>query len=166
MTRRYGVIQRRPLVKEEGTHWRDRALSERRRLWGYDAPWLDVDELALAIEYDHATPVALTEFKLDGPNQRPWPELERHASIVAARRLADAASIPFLVVYYQRAPWTFRVHAGNAAARELLGQPTIVCSELDYVQLQYRIRRRPMPATVLADLGVDGKSTRELLHGT
>ena len=32
-------------VRAERTHWRDEALSERHRLWGYDCPAVDVDFL-------------------------------------------------------------------------------------------------------------------------
>ena len=48
-------------VKQERTNWRDEALSQRHRQWGWNCPGLDLDFVFL--EYDKGRAVAVVEYK-------------------------------------------------------------------------------------------------------
>jgi hypothetical protein len=62
-------------------------------------------------------PAALVEYK----HFRARPINPGAATVVALRRLADRAEIPFLVAWYWPGSWAFRVHPLNDLARELFG---------------------------------------------
>ena len=49
------------MSSKERTGWRDQALSERHRAWGWDCPALDMD--FVMIEYDNGKATALVEYK-------------------------------------------------------------------------------------------------------
>ena len=143
-------------VKPEHTGWRDEDLSRRHRMWGRDAPFADLD--FTVVEYDHARPVALIEFKRAGDEQTPPAELKRHPTIIAIERLANAARIPFLLVYYKPAPWLFACYPVNAHAHDLYEEGTvapIVYSEFGFVTMLYELRKREVPDDVLVNLGLE-----------
>ena len=61
-------------VRAERTGWRDQALSDRHREWGFNCPSVDLD--FLMVEYNIGLPVALVEYK----NERAWMPDFRHAT--------------------------------------------------------------------------------------
>ncbi len=132
----------------ERTGWRDQELSERHRLYGFDCPAVDLD--FLLIEYHHAAPVALVEYKH-------WLARElsySHPSYQALRRLADGyrdGPLPFLVVQYLPGVWLYRVLPMNDAARRWFRDGERL-SELAFVRRLYRLRGLALPARVAAAL--------------
>lgn len=130
----------------ERTQWRDEAISARHRLYGWDTPALDIDFLML--EYDSGHPSALVEYKAQGakavnPN---------HPSMKAIRTLANAARIPFFVVFYSQAKnWCFHATPMNEYAQRFVPTPAYF-SEREYVQLLYRLRQKTCSPVILSQL--------------
>jgi hypothetical protein len=133
-----------PPVRRERSGWRDEALSRRHRLWGWDAPMVDLD---LFLEYDDAKPAGIIEYKhVNAP-----PLLVNHPTIRAIRGLADAAAVPFLAVRYSGEPdfeW-FACLGLNDKARAGLRERRIPekkpISEEAFVTFLYWLRGRGMP---------------------
>jgi hypothetical protein len=138
----------KPAVREERTHWRDQALSERHRLYGWDAPAVDID--LLLIEYSTGTPAALIEYKLQYAKQ---PNLE-HPSYRALKALADSSQIPFLVVFYNHENWAYEARPANEYAKKYVPETTIFC-EWDFVKLLYRMRGLTAPFPILLKLSAN-----------
>jgi hypothetical protein len=136
----------KPPVRQERTHWRDAAISQRHRLYGWDAPALDIDFLML--EYDSGRPAALVEYKAEGAQA----VNVNHPSMQAIRALANSACIPFLIVFYSPSKrWCFHATPMNDFARRYLPHPAYF-SERDYVLLLYRLRGRTCPPHILNQL--------------
>lgn len=141
-------------VRQERTGWRDGQISARHRLYGWDVPALDIDFLML--EYDSGKPSALIEYKAEGAAA----VNVNHPSIRAVKALADAAHIPFFVVFYSQAKnWCYHVTPVNPAARQMVPCPAYH-SEREYVTLLYRLRGRAAPQTILQKLNSWKPSTR------
>jgi len=120
-------------VRLERTEWRDQELSARHRQWGFNCPAVDVD--FLMIEYNHAKPVALIDYK-----HFKAIALRRHErSMVAITELANRASLPFLVAYYWPDIWAFRVYTMNDRAQKYFTDAELL-SERDYVERLYALR--------------------------
>jgi hypothetical protein len=135
-----------PIVRQERTHWRDEQISTRHRLYGWDAPALDVD--FLMVEYDSGKPSALVEYKAYGAKA----VNVEHPSYRAIRVLADAARIPFLVAFYgAQDHWWYYVIPVNHIARRYV-EVSRYFSERGYVELLYRVRGKPAPQDVLSKL--------------
>lgn len=133
-------------TRQEQTNWRDNQLSARHRLYGWDAPALDVDFLLL--EYDGSAPAALVEYKTQGAKGVNW----NHPSYRAMRVLADAAHIPFFAAYYgHKDRWWYYVVPMNHIAKRYVPASQYM-SERHYVELLYRVRGRSAPADVLNKL--------------
>ena len=125
-------------VKEERTGWRDQRISELHRTWGYDCPALDIDFLML--EYDHAIPSALVEFK----HENAPPLRMGHPSIRTLKELCNRANIPFFLVRYADNFSWFHVTPGNDRASEFVTEP-VRLTELEWITLLYRCRGRAVP---------------------
>lgn len=123
------------MSREERTGWRDAALSERHRKWGYHCPAIDIDFLML--EYDTAKPVALVEYK----NEQAPPQLPSHNSYRAIATLASRAGVPFFAVRYETNFKWFRIIALNPLAREA-NPPSGDISETEYRRFLMKIRGR------------------------
>lgn len=138
--------QPQPPVRQERTNWRDAAISQRHRMYGWDAPALDIDFLML--EYDSGKPAALVEYKAQGAQA----VKASHPSMQAIRTLANAAHIPFLVVFYSQVKnWCFHATPMNPFAQRYVPQPAYF-SEREYVLLLYRLRNRACPSNILSQL--------------
>jgi|SRR5579875_3254997 len=108
-------------------------LSERHRLWGFNCPAVDID--FLMVEYNHAEPVALIEYKFEFER---IPDLS-HPSYRAIGKLADCSDIPFAVVSVFRDPWRFVVYPVNHLAKQKWTTGKEL-SEREYVRSLYELR--------------------------
>ena len=128
----------------ERTGWRDESLSLRHREWGYDCPAVDLD--FLLIEYDHAEPKALVEYK----NEHAQPiHINKSPSIKAMANLANNAQLPaFLVRYADDFSW-WKVKALNTYALPYMEQAEMYFNEVEYVTLLYRVRGRKIPQSII-----------------
>lgn len=136
----------KPPVRQERTEWRDAAISQRHRMYGWDAPALDIDFLML--EYDSGQPSALVEYKAQGAKA----VQANHPSVKAIRFLANAARIPFFVVFYSQVKrWCYHATPMNSFAQHYVPQPAYF-SEREYVTLLYRLRNRNCPPGILSQL--------------
>ena len=121
-------------VRQERTGWRDQDLSERHRRWGASCPAADLDLLLTEIHVGE--PAALVEYK----HFLARPINAAATVILALRRLADRAGIPFLIAWYWPGSWAFRVCPINDLARQHFEDPEDF-TERGYVQRLYRLRR-------------------------
>lgn len=132
-------------VRGERTGWRDEAISLRHRLYGWDAPFVDLD--FPGIEYDRAEVVVLVEYKAKGAQ---IPNLQ-HPTYRAMAKLADNSKIPFLVVFYDPQTWMYFVMPANRYAKTHFTSP-VMLTERSYVEFLYRVRNRQAPAGLLEKL--------------
>lgn len=131
-------------VKEERTAWRDLALSQRHRLWGWDCPAVDLDFLFL--EYDRGKAVAIVEYK----NERAPEQHSSHPTYQAMIDLGTRAGIPVFACRYASDFSWWKPVALNAAARaQLDDRPT--WTERQWVEFLYWIRGYSLPASVFDD---------------
>lgn len=132
-----------PVVRPERTHWRDQSLSERHRLWGYNAPAVDID--FLLIEYDSDQPRACIEYKAVH-GQRIQTETSALRAVTA---LCNSAGIPFFLVAYHPTLFWVWIKAMNVRAQPYI--PTArYLSEVQFVTLLYRLRNRVVPQSILS----------------
>lgn len=128
----------------ERTGWRDQALSERHRAWGFNCPAVDLD--FLLIEYHYGRPCALVEYK----HRLARESDPSHPTIRAIVALADGyrdGALPAMVVRYDYDPWTFTVTPLNDAAAAIYGHRTAgPMTEQDFVRTLYRVRRKALSA--------------------
>jgi hypothetical protein len=120
----------------ERTGWRDKELSERHRLWGFNCPMVDLD--FLAVEYHTGKPVLLADYKRFTAKE---PDL-RHPSYKAIALLADGYSngpLPFIIPFYWPNIWAFRVIPVNEEARKHFYENEML-TEKEYVARLYRLR--------------------------
>ena len=122
-------------TKKERTGWRDQALSERHREWGYNLPAVDID--FLLIEFDQGIARAIIEYKHE------WAQEENTSSksYQAISGLANAAKLPFFVVSYGTDLSWYKVMPRNGNAYQCLSSVTTM-KEDEYVQFLFRLRRR------------------------
>lgn len=128
-------------VKPENYFWRDGAISQRHRTWGVHCPAVDLDFLLL--EFDYSRPVALIDWKAYGS---PEPNLMDN-NFKALRSLCNTSGIPFMIVFYKRYDWWFRVIPANVAAVKVYPE-TKVMSEYEFVDSLYKLRGREMPKSL------------------
>ena len=128
------------MTANERTHWRDEALSLRHREYGQNLPAVDID--FMLIEYDHAEPKALVEFK----NEHAQPvNVSKNPSIAAMAKLANNADIPaFLVRYADDFSWWKVLALNDQAASYLTNNPQIM-DEAEWVSILYAVRGKQMP---------------------
>jgi hypothetical protein len=129
-------------VAQERSGWRDKALSERHRKWGWDAPFVDFD----GIEYDDGKPLFMVEYK----HELAPPVSPQASNVRALCAVGDRADLPFFIVRYGSAPdWWFIVRPANKVAKKLRDLPQGRISERDYVLFRYRFAGRTPPSDVL-----------------
>ena len=128
------------IVKPENLEFRDGDLSIRHRSWGFDCPAVDLD--LLMVEYNNGKAAALVEYKF-AASPTPNPNLG-HPTMRAVAGLADASGIPFIVAFYTRDPWTFRVFRGNAHACRIYKTDGRLLTEREFVESLYFIRNRAL----------------------
>jgi hypothetical protein len=134
-----------PEVKKERSGWRDLALSNRHRRWGWDCPAVDLDFLFL--EYDRGKAVALVEYK----HENAPPQYASHPTYMAMIDLGTRANVPVFAARYAADFSSFRVVPLNDIAREYLPERTDM-TESEWVSFLYRIRGYNVPESVLAEL--------------
>ena len=137
------TLQVKPRLYDYEASW----YSDRHRLYGYNAPALDID--FFMIEYDHGLPAALIEAKhINAKNVR----LD-HPSFKAMKILADNSSIPFFITYYDPDTCCYFVVSMNDHARAvpLCSQPRWF-TETNYVKMLYWLRKKNAPAEILDKL--------------
>lgn len=132
---------------DEKLGFRCEEISQRHRLWGKNLAAVDLDFPLL--EYHHERPAALIEFKYK-TNTRLIDE--EQPSIRALKHLADAASIPLLLVRYHPTTWTFFVSPGNEHARAMIPIRGQEMSEREFASLLHEIRGEPVPRGLLKTL--------------
>jgi len=120
-------------VKAERTGWRDLALSQRHRRWGWDCPAVDLDFLFL--EYDKGKAVALVEYK----NEHAPQQYRTHPTYQAMIDLANRAEIPCIGCRYAADFSWFRPVPLNSFAEIWLPQLRMM-TERDWVTLLYNMR--------------------------
>lgn len=146
----------------ERSGWRDESISARHRQWGFNCPAVDID--FLAVEYSHAVPFALVEYK---HTQAQMPD-EDDPNIRALKYLADNQAdgpLPFMLVFYDPEVWSFRVYPFNDASRSFYSQAPdytdgcIHLTERRYVKSLYHMRKMKVDERVLsACMDVIGKA--------
>ena len=134
------------MSQEERTGWRDAGLSARHRSWGWDCPAVDID--VLLVEYDLGKPIALIEYK----NEHATPQQKTHPSFNALIELGNRASIPVFACRYKDDFSNFRVIPLNDFSKEYVPK-RITLTELEYVNLLYKLRGRKMPEELSKKLG-------------
>ena len=127
-------------VRQERTGWRDLALSQRHRVWGFNCPAVDLD--FLMVEYNIGKPVGLIDYK---QYLARMPDLQ-HPTYRALVDLADRdPPLPFLIAFYWPDIWAFRACPVNATAQGWFGHDEVLC-ERDFVRRLYRMRRLTLAA--------------------
>lgn len=135
-------------VRQERTGWRDEALSQRHRRWGWDCPAVDLDFLML--EYDHGKASAIVEYK----NEHAAPQYASHPTYQAMIDLGTRAGIPVIACRYADDFSLWKVTPLNDKAKEYI--PTREeMKESDFVSLLYRLRGYDVPQSVLDGISVE-----------
>lgn len=130
----------------ERTGWRDADVSQRHRAWGFNCPAVDLD--FLMVEYNIGKPVGLIEYKYHKTQQ----VLNlNHPTYRALRDLADTAQLPFLIAYYWKDIWAFRVLPVNGVAKQHFDHNEML-TEKQFVMRLYRLRRLVLTAELAAKL--------------
>ena len=82
------------MSRNERTGWRDEALSQRHRRYGWDCPAVDLDFLLL--EYDHGKASAIIEYK----NEHAPIQYASHPTYQALIDLGNRADLPVIAARY------------------------------------------------------------------
>ena len=131
-------------VRKERTGWRDLALSERHRRWGWNCPAVDLDFLLL--EYDRGKAVAIVEYK----HERAPLQFPTHPSYQALIDLGDRAGIPvFACRYASDFAWWRAIPLNRTAKLLIAGRKEL--SEPEWIGFLYRIRGYEPPAEFFVD---------------
>jgi hypothetical protein len=128
-------------VRKERTGWRDLALSERHRKWGWDCPAVDLDFLFL--EYDKGEPVAIVEYKHENAS----PQFASHPTYQAMIRLGSKAGIPVFAARYEDSFILWRIIPLNYKATEWLPK-RIEMTEREWVTFLYKLRGYTPPESL------------------
>ena len=119
----------------ERTGWRDtERISQRHRMFGYNAPACDLD--FPLIEYDRAEATALIEYK----HEAAAPVFMNNSSIRALADLGTRANIPAFVVRYKDDFSKYKVIPINEQGKDFLQRDYQVMFEADYIRFLYRLR--------------------------
>ena len=135
-------------VRLERSHWRDEELSLRHREWGFDCPATDIDFLML--EYNHAIPTAIIDYKLRTLNSRE-PDRNSSSHQASGKLTCGGKPLPYLVVFYMKGPWVFRLIPMNDIAQSLIRRDRVL-SERQYVTWLYKLRGIPLPLHIAQKL--------------
>lgn len=137
-----------PEVRKERTGWRDEALSQRHRRWGWDCPAVDLDFLFL--EYDHGKASAIVEYK----NEHAAPQYASHPSYQAMIDLGDRSGLPVFACRYADDFSWWRVTPLNNAAKKFIPKRAEL-DEKGWVKLLYKIRGYDVPPNVLDGIDIE-----------
>lgn len=138
-------------VKSERTGWRDKAISERHRLWGFNCPATDID--FLVIEYSAGKAKALIEYK----HEKAHIDFSKNGvgmhpkSYSALCDLADRANLPFFVIRYAENFRFWQVIPFNDHAKVWLERETTM-TEKEFVTFLYRLKGSLPPPEILEKL--------------
>lgn len=132
-------------VKQEKTGYRDLALSQRHRTWGFDCPAVDID--FLLIEYDKGEPIAIIEYKHGNATA----QYSSHPTYKALMNLGTRAGVPVFCVRYEDSFCAWKVVPLNKIAFAFLSQKTQM-NEREYVSFLYRMRGKELPESLLIDI--------------
>lgn len=153
-------------VRPERSGWRDQALSERHRQWGWDLPCLDID--CMFIEYNNGKAAAIVEYK----NENAAPINPDHPSIRAMIGLANNSDIPaYLVRYATDFSW-FKVHSLNGFGKKYLihdghNVEQVQMDETGYIALMHEVRGlKPPNQESLDDILFPEVKSEVAEHGT
>ena len=116
--------------------YRDQELSDKLRTCGY---MVDIDELF--IDFINLRAVSLSEYKHENLSNLDR-ELQKGGTIVV-RNTANDLGVPYFVTIYRKKPvWQFNVIAGNAHAKEFLGERYKVMSDMEFHIMHATLRGR------------------------
>lgn len=133
-------------VKRERTGWRDLALNDRHRKWGWNVPAVDID---FFLEYDNGTPAGVVEYKAQNAEVV---DPKAHRNTQALVNFADAARVPMFGVRYARDFSWWIVTPLNPRAQQWVSVTHQEMTEREYVAFLYRLRGyRDLPHTVRFD---------------
>lgn len=136
-----------PIVAQERTGWRDLALSQRHRRWGWDCPAVDLDFLFL--EYDQGKATAIVEYK----HERADMQNPSHPTYLAMRDLGNRAGVPVFGVRYADDFSWWRVVPLNPPAKSWV--PSVMkMTEHEWVSTLYQMRGRAIPNGLFDDADV------------
>ncbi len=138
-------------TKQERTGWRDEAISQRHRQWGFNCPCVDLD--FVVAEYNLGLPVALVEYK----HFKAWRPDLNHATYRALTALCDGYNdgpLPFFVAFYWPDIWAFEIMPVNAISYDLITKSRIL-TEREYVTGLYKMRKRCVDDAVLQTLNTE-----------
>ena len=134
-----------PDVRPERTGWRDKNLSERHRLWGWDCPAVDLDFLFL--EYDKGKASAIVEYK----HEAALPQRPSHPTYQAMKDLSDRAGVPFFACRYKSDFSEFLAVPLNPIAKTYLPDRKPM-TEAEWVSFLYGVRGRRVPSDTIKEL--------------
>ena len=121
-------------VRKERSGWRDAALSERHRQWGWDCPAVDID--FLMVEYDRGKASAIVEYK----NEHAAPQYSSHPSYRALIDLGNRAHLPVFACRYSSDFLNWCVTPLNNFAFKFCPKQTTM-TESEWVTLLYQTRQ-------------------------
>ena len=134
-------------VSPERSGWRDMALSQKHREWGWNCPAIDIDLLFL--EYDKGQPVALVEYK----HENAAPQKASHPSYQAIINLGNRAELPvFACRYADDFSWWKVVPLNKQAKTQLPSSETM--NEKEWVSFLYRLRGYDPPEQLFNDANI------------
>lgn len=131
--------------RPERTGWRDEKISARHRMWGFNCPAVDLD--FLMVEYNLGKPVGLVEYKHEGAAM---PSI-LHPTYRAITELANLASLPFIIAFYNNIEWWFKVTPVNDRAKTLFAEQSEF-TEREFVSTLYDLRNLVVEIEVLQRL--------------
>lgn len=142
--------------------WRDEAFSSRHREYGHSVPMMDVD--FLCVEYNYFLPVAVVDYKLGNASGALFFSGSVPKTLMPLVALANAASIPALVVqYWPNKNFAYRPQALNAAAVKMIRcrsiGDTVPMTETEWVATLYELRGNQAVADYV-------RKTRTILNRT
>lgn len=132
------MIKVYPEVKKEITGWRDLALNDEHRKWGWNCPAVDLDHLFL--EYDKGIPVAVMEYKRETAPLQYLTDPTYRAIIELTKR----GCIPFFVVRYAKDFSWWKVRQANEFAEKILPEIKIFTRK-EWIQWMHQLRGYALP---------------------
>ena len=136
------------MTSYERTGWRDQAISNRHRNWGFNCPAVDLD--FVVVEYNIGKAVAVIEYKCYGA-EKPNIKHPTYRALIDLCNSYRKAPLPFMIVFYCNEDWWFKVYPVNSTAREFY-TPGQVMSEKEYVTSLYDMRKLVIEDSVLRKL--------------
>lgn len=143
-----------PEVKKERTGWRDSALSQRHREWGFECPAMDLD--FVLVECNSCKVKGLIEYK----NEHAAPLTKTSWGCRILVDLADRANLPAFVCRYTSDLSWYLIKSLNEKARLYVAERKMLTEE-EYVEFLYQLRENNAPKDILEKARErDKKTTR------